>query len=108
MVITLSYFTGVIWLIICDLSYEYMRDDYEQGLTNQKFFIIEFNLDQYTNLEVMIKAQYYMLTSLSTVGFGDYNPKSDVERIACGFVLLIGIIIFNMFISYGKMYIQDF
>ncbi len=40
------------------------------------------------NLTIVV---YFMLTTLSTVGFGDYNPKSEVERIVMTFILLIGV-----------------
>ena len=38
--------------------------------------------------EITIIVTYYMFTSLSTVGFGDYNPRSDFERVFIAFVLL--------------------
>ena len=38
---------------------------------------------------------YFAFTSLSTVGFGDYNPKSDIERVLCSFVLMFGVSIFS-------------
>jgi len=38
---------------------------------------------------------YYALTSLSTVGFGDFHPKTDIERIMCAIVLLFGVAIFS-------------
>ena len=38
---------------------------------------------------------YYAFTSLSTVGFGDYYPISNPERILCTFILLFGVAIFS-------------
>lgn len=38
---------------------------------------------------------YFLFTTLSTVGFGDYYPKSDVERLAGAFVLLSGVALFS-------------
>lgn len=38
---------------------------------------------------------YYAFTSLSTVGFGDYNPRSDTERLVCAMILLFGVAIFS-------------
>lgn len=38
---------------------------------------------------------YYAFTSLSTVGFGDYNPRSDFERVLCAMILLFGVAIFS-------------
>lgn len=40
-----------------------------------------------------------MFTSLSTVGFGDYNPRSNNERLVCLAVLLFGVSIFSYVMS---------
>ena len=36
-----------------------------------------------------------MFTTLSTVGFGDFNPKSEIERIMMTFILLVGVACFS-------------
>ena len=38
---------------------------------------------------------YYSFTSLTTVGFGDFNPRSEFERIFCSAILLFGVAIFS-------------
>jgi hypothetical protein len=38
---------------------------------------------------------YYAFTSLSTVGFGDYVPRSDSERLFISMVLLFGVLTFS-------------
>jgi hypothetical protein len=38
---------------------------------------------------------YYAFTTLSTVGFGDFNPKSEIERIVASVILLFGVSIFS-------------
>jgi hypothetical protein len=38
---------------------------------------------------------YYAFTSLSTVGFGDYHPRADEERIFIAFLLVIGVATFS-------------
>jgi hypothetical protein len=45
--------------------------------------------------EITIILTYYAFTSLSTVGFGDYAPVSNVERIFCSLILLFGVAIFS-------------
>jgi len=47
----------------------------------------------------MIILIYYSFTTLSTIGFGDYHPRSDEERIiiVCG--LMSGVIIFSYFMG---------
>ncbi len=38
---------------------------------------------------------YFSFTSLSTVGFGDYHPISNSERLVTCFLLLFGVAIFS-------------
>ena len=32
---------------------------------------------------------------MSTVGFGDFHPRSNTERLVCAFILLLGVAIFS-------------
>jgi len=43
----------------------------------------------------MITVVYFAMTTLSTVGYGDYHPISDIERIVCSFILLFGVAVFS-------------
>jgi hypothetical protein len=43
----------------------------------------------------MIIMWYFAFTTLSTVGYGDFHPKSDRERIVAAFVLLFGVAVFS-------------
>jgi voltage-gated potassium channel len=38
---------------------------------------------------------YFSFTSLSTVGFGDYYPVSNIERITGSMILLGGVVCFS-------------
>ena len=51
--------------------------------------------DLKTDGERAIISMYFAFTTLSTVGFGDYYPKGDVERLVGGFVMLFGVAIFS-------------
>lgn len=53
--------------------------------------------DAYTSRDMRIlwTIIYYSFTSLTTVGFGDYHPKSDFERLLCLFILMFGVAIFS-------------
>jgi len=42
---------------------------------------------------------YFSFTSLCTVGFGDYSPKSDVERVFFTVILLMGVGAFSFILS---------
>jgi len=42
---------------------------------------------------------YFAFTSLSTVGFGDYYPVGETEKIFGAFILMFGVAIFSMVMS---------
>lgn len=62
-------------------------------------FYNEYGMEDYTDFEKVSVLMYFMFTTLSTVGFGDYNPKSEPERIAMTFILLIGVACFAYIMS---------
>jgi hypothetical protein len=43
-----------------------------------------------------IVMMYFTFTSLTTVGFGDFHPRGDFERIVVAVVLLFGVAIFSL------------
>lgn len=49
--------------------------------------------------EKAIIVTYFAFTTLSTVGFGDYYPSSEVERAVGAFLLLFGVAIFSLFMG---------
>ena len=58
-------------------------------------FIWQFGLNDFSPGHEAIVSTYFAFTSLSTVGFGDYYPVSDAERLVGSFVLLFGVAIFS-------------
>ena len=47
------------------------------------------------DLRNSLKVLYFAFTSLSTVGFGDIRPESDMERLLGASILLIGVAVFS-------------
>lgn len=43
----------------------------------------------------IIMSIYFAFTSLSTVGFGDYAPRSNIERLIGSQILIFGVAIFS-------------
>ena len=81
----MSYFVGMIFLIIADVCRQ--QGTSFGALDQDKEFFIDYNdLDSQTQSYTTIVAFYFAITSLSTVGFGDYNPRSDFERIFVSFI----------------------
>ena len=54
-----------------------------------------YSLKGKTETELTILTIYYSFTTLSTVGFGDYAPRSDTERLVISFILPCGVAIFS-------------
>lgn len=106
-IMNISYFLGMIWYIICDLNYEYFLDEdgnamwKGQQFNDGWFFLTNFELANTkeityrTIFDKIIILTYFAFTSLSTVGFGDYHPRSNVERVTGAFILLFGVAIFS-------------
>jgi hypothetical protein len=46
--------------------------------------------------EKLIVSMYYMLTTLSTVGFGDFSPVSINEKIVGSIIMILGVTIFSI------------
>lgn len=50
---------------------------------------------------------YFSFTTLTTVGFGDYHPRSDGERIFVIIQMLLGVAIFSYFLGDFIAIVQD-
>jgi hypothetical protein len=75
---------------------EALNDD----IYNTETFITTNDLDPETSSRTqvhnMMLLMYFAYTTLSTVGFGDFNPRSDNERLICVLIFLVGVGIFGL------------
>ena len=58
-------------------------------------FMARFNLLDNKRSENVVIMIYFIFTSLSTVGFGDYYPVGDFERLFTSLILLAGVATFS-------------
>lgn len=86
-ILFLSYFLGTLWFIFTKETSLNKPDDVT--------FYNEYSLNKNSDVENLIIVIYFTFTTLSTVGFGDFVPKSDSERIITTFILLIGVACFS-------------
>ena len=82
----ITYFFGCFWYIISNKI---------NSSDDQKTFINKYGLKDEDNFRKLIIWWYYVLTSLSTVGYGDYVPVSNVERIVSIFIIIWGVTFFS-------------
>ena len=82
-----TYFLGCFWYLISSDSYSDTSDATWQT---------EFDLDSYSVLNRLVVSCYYAITMLSTVGYGDMYPISNVEKIVAVFCMMIGVAVFSV------------
>ena len=48
---------------------------------------------------MLVKVWYYGLTTLTTIGYGDFSPVSPSEKIIIAFVLMFAVAIFSILMA---------
>jgi len=82
----ITYFLGLMFYIISDSLNDLGMD---------KTFIINYGFQEMTDFEIIVRCMYFMLTTITTTGFGDYIPLTNVERAYVIFVELIGVALYS-------------
>jgi hypothetical protein len=54
-----------------------------------------------------IVINYFNITTLSTVGFGDFAPKSNMERLLIVFSMLFGVSVFSVVMQFLRKLLKD-
>ena len=86
-----TFFLSIFYYIYLTLAHDVNQGNPER----EDNFLDKFNIQQMSIREQCIATIYFLFTSLSTVGLGDYHPRSNDERILGVFVLLFGVMIFS-------------
>ena len=85
----ITYFIGCFWYTIS----ENLNSDVD--VQRRMTFVRFFHLEDESNWRKLIISCYYILTTLATVGFGDFYPVSDTERLIAVFLMLCGVAFFS-------------
>ena len=90
----LTYFIATIFYFI---SSEFnSKEDVASG----KNFNAHFKLDQLETDNMRLnRVLYFALTILSTVGYGDFKPISNLEMISVCIFMIIGVFLFTFIMS---------
>jgi hypothetical protein len=81
----ITYFSGCLWYLIVSVY-----DDKEQNS-----FYYKFKLDEKDNQSRLIISCYFALTTLATVGYGDFYPITDIEIMTSVILMLCGVAFFS-------------
>jgi len=85
-ILFLSFFTGSVWYIFSEYGAEWAGKEGDNFLINFDLLNTEASVSQ------SILLTYFSFTTLSTVGLGDFYPKSSSERILCSFIMMFGVL----------------
>jgi len=63
---------------------------------DRKSFIEDYELENDLPYKIAIKVTYFLFTTLTTVGFGDYAPRSQAEAVLCTIIMFVGVAVFGL------------
>lgn len=97
--IIITYFTGCAFYFISSLQQ-----------TSETTFITFNELDNpaYTNLFRFVTSCYYAMATLSTVGYGDLYPVTNLEKCVAICIMIAGVVLFSFIMSSFVQIISNF
>ena len=105
LIFSCSFFLGIFWIIITRDILEWENsENYDVYNQKESFYSFESygfiddheNTDKFSSL---VKLVYWALTTLSTIGYGDFLPKTVNEKIIVCIVMISGISVFTYIIG---------
>ena len=102
------YLSGNAWFIVVSLQTDailtesavhdanFSEEDIPTTFFHNDNWELTDHIDAYRSILIQM---YFMMTSLSTVGFGDYYPVNDFERVIGSAILLTGVTVFSYIMS---------
>lgn len=98
MIFACSYFLGILWHIYAkDLSNwenHTTIDVYNGNLTFYTKYIQE--ISDNNDFDSLVIVWYYGLTTLSTIGYGDFSPVSVKEKMIVAIILMFAVAVFSI------------
>jgi hypothetical protein len=82
------HYTACIWLYIGDKKF--------LGDTHDPWEIANTDFDGYTHFQLYVFSVYWILTVITTVGFGDYTGGTMLEYLITVFLEFTGLIVFSV------------
>ena len=92
----LAYILGCIWYLICLSVFE---NRFSMGYPEEDTFFTKNKLYKIPPLKRLVLSCYYILTGLTTVGYGDFNAQNQKEKIFGITVMFLGVTIFSYVMS---------
>lgn len=102
-----AFFIGQYWFIfsltVHELEFnEVNMDNISNDIHQFDSFVSHednWSLKNISGVRRVIITTYFSITSMSTIGLGDFYPVSNWERILGSFLLLFGVMLFSLFMG---------
>ena len=100
-----SYFLGIFWLIV---THDFINWEDNQTLDvyygyktfyNSTDSVHNFANPNLSNIGILVRYWYFALTTLASIGFGDFHANSPPEKIVMLIILNFGVAIFAFLMS---------
>lgn len=97
-----SYFLGILWHIyakdLSDWENHTSIDVYHGNLTfyTKPGYNLQQEISGLDNFDALVIVWYYGLTTLSTIGYGDFSPVSIKEKMIVAIILMFAVAIFSI------------
>ena len=109
----ICYVFCMLWIILTEFVEDFLLDvnyrDLNPKIPSENFiletnFMPEFGIINYSEVAVLKTVYYFVFTTLTTVGLGDYYPVGDYERLFGIPMMFVGVLIFSYVIGiYGEI-----
>ncbi len=66
---------------------------------NENTWVMRFGYDQSSLFTQYVACYYFIIATITTVGYGDFNAQTEFEMIFCCVLMIIGVIAYSMTIS---------
>jgi hypothetical protein len=83
--LTLIHICSCLWIF----TGKFNKDDGDINWIDEKAY------EDFSKAELYLSAVYFSVTTITTVGYGDVSGYSNMERIFCIFLMLLGVISFS-------------
>ena len=113
-IFNLCYFLGFAWIILVMVSRdvefnEHISDNQDEfKVRHSDDFMTYYRMNENSPIKNTIIVFYFAFTTLSTVGFGDFAPTNNPERVACSVILLVGVATFSVVLGNQSAIIEKY
>lgn len=89
-IVFIVYFFGCFWYWFQRIVKNYNYSSSKEG-NDDNSFERAFVLEELSSKDIALRSSYFMLTTISTIGYGDYLPKNVYEMGLLSIIMLFGV-----------------